>query len=82
MFDMSILYCEKDNKKSRRDVQIRLLSPVCNIFKTSLAATGGISGGKILLLIPTGIHFVKEVPIILASAIIDYLQTKIITAAM
>ena len=25
MFDMSILYCEKDNKKSRRDDQIRLL---------------------------------------------------------
>ena len=25
MFDMSILYCEKDNKKSRRDDQTRLL---------------------------------------------------------
>ena len=26
MFDMSILYCEKDNKKSRREEQTRLLS--------------------------------------------------------
>ena len=26
MFDMSILYCEKDNKKSRRDEQTRLLT--------------------------------------------------------
>ena len=26
MFDMSILYCEKDNKKSRREEQTRLLT--------------------------------------------------------
>ena len=32
MFDMSILYCEKDNKKSRRDEQNRLLTNQIIIF--------------------------------------------------
>ena len=32
MFDMSILYCEKDNKKSRRDEQNRLLTNRFIIF--------------------------------------------------
>ena len=32
MFDMSILYCEKDNKKSRREEQTRLLTIFTFLF--------------------------------------------------
>lgn len=48
MFDMSILYCEKDNKKSRREEQTRLLTififffhPLKILVKI-LAVEGGI----------------------------------------
>ena len=46
MFDMSILYCEKDNKKSRREEQIRLLTIFTlkglKILLKNVAMEGGI----------------------------------------